>query len=70
MEITAHMAGTILRVEVDAGARIAAGDEVVVIESMKMEMAISPTADGVVREVRVQPGDVVQEGDVLLVVDA
>jgi len=70
MEITAHMAGTILRVEVDSGARIAAGDEVVVIESMKMEMAISATADGVVREVRVQPGDVVQEGDVLLVVDA
>ncbi len=69
MQITAHMAGTILQVCVQPGDTVQAGDEVVVLESMKMEMPITALAGGTVREVRVQSGDVVQEDDVLVVLD-
>jgi acetyl-CoA carboxylase biotin carboxyl carrier protein len=69
MQITAHMAGTILHVNVHVGEAVHAGDEVIVLESMKMEMPIPALADGTVTEVRVQSGDVVQEDDVLVVLD-
>jgi acetyl-CoA carboxylase biotin carboxyl carrier protein len=70
MEITAHMAGTILEMRVQPGDRVQAGDEVIVLESMKMEMPIASLVDGVVTEVRVQTGDVVQEDDVLVVLES
>jgi acetyl-CoA carboxylase biotin carboxyl carrier protein len=63
------MAGTILEIRVQTGDRVNAGDEVVVLESMKMEMPIASLVDGTVSEVRVQAGDVVQEDDVLIVLD-
>jgi acetyl-CoA carboxylase biotin carboxyl carrier protein len=69
MEITAHMAGTILEIRVQPGDQVRAGDDVVVLESMKMEMPIAALIDGMVTEVRVQAGDVVQEEDVLVVLD-
>jgi acetyl-CoA carboxylase biotin carboxyl carrier protein len=69
-DITAHMAGTILEVRVHAGDQVRAGDEVVVLESMKMEMPIASLVDGMVSEVREVNGDVVQEDDVLVVVRA
>ena len=61
------MAGTVLRVNVQAGDQVRAGDEVIVFESMKMEMPITALVDGTVAEVRVQAGDVVQADDVLVV---
>ncbi len=70
MDITAHMAGTILEIRVKPGEVVSAGDEVVVLESMKMEMPIAALVDGTVAEVRVQAGDVVQEDDVLIVLDS
>jgi acetyl-CoA carboxylase biotin carboxyl carrier protein len=63
------MAGTIVEIRVHVGDRVNAGDEVVVLESMKMEMPIASLVDGTVSEVRVQAGDVVQEDDVLIVLD-
>jgi acetyl-CoA carboxylase biotin carboxyl carrier protein len=63
------MAGTILEVKVQPGDRVRAGDEVAVLESMKMEMPITVLVDGTVIELRVHMGDVVQEDDVLVVVE-
>jgi acetyl-CoA carboxylase biotin carboxyl carrier protein len=57
MDITAHMAGTILEIRVEAGDKVRAGEEVVVLESMKMEMPIAALVDGTVAEVRVKAGD-------------
>jgi acetyl-CoA carboxylase biotin carboxyl carrier protein len=70
MQVTAHMAGTIHDIRVQPGDAVHAGDEVVILESMKMEMPITALEDGRVSEVRVQTGDVVQEDDVLLVIDS
>ncbi|MEH7544699.1 acetyl-CoA carboxylase biotin carboxyl carrier protein [Neobacillus bataviensis] len=68
-EITASMAGTILNVFVSAGAQVNPGQEVVMLESMKMEIPIESGTEGVVREVKVSIGDFVNEGDVLLVLE-
>jgi oxaloacetate decarboxylase alpha subunit len=53
--IPAPVAGTLLRYAVNEGARVASGDTVVIIESMKMELEIKATATGTVRFL-VQPG--------------
>jgi biotin carboxyl carrier protein len=56
----------VLSVAVDAGDRVAAGDVVVVLESMKMEIPVIAEEDGTVRSVKIAPADVVQDGDVML----
>jgi acetyl-CoA carboxylase biotin carboxyl carrier protein len=66
-EIMASMAGTILNVLVNAGEEVKSGQEVVVLESMKMEIPMESTEDGIVDSVKVNVGDFVNEGDVLLV---
>jgi biotin carboxyl carrier protein len=65
-EMVAEMVGNVLSVSVEAGDQVAAGDVVVVLESMKMEIPVIAEDDGTVRSVKIAPADVVQEGDVLL----
>ncbi len=67
--IKAHITGTIFKVERKAGERVASGEAVVVIESMKMEIPVESPVAGTVREVRVGEGVVVEEGAVVAVVD-
>jgi len=64
--ITAEMVANVLSIEVSPGDRVAAGDTVVLLESMKMEIPVLTETPGTVATVKVAPGDVVQEGDVLL----
>lgn len=66
-EITASMAGTVLNVFAAAGDQVNSGQEVLMLESMKMEIPIESGVEGVVKEVKVSIGDFVNEGDVLLV---
>lgn len=66
MQVNATMAGTVMNVLVTAGDEIQVGQEVLVIESMKMEIPIESTGAGKVTEVHVQPGDFINEGDVLI----
>ncbi|CAM3751057.1 acetyl-CoA carboxylase biotin carboxyl carrier protein subunit [Mesobacillus thioparans] len=68
-EITATMAGTVLNVMVTAGDSVAEGQEVLMLESMKMEIPVESQAAGTVAEVKVNIGDFVNEGDVLLVME-
>jgi acetyl-CoA carboxylase biotin carboxyl carrier protein len=63
------MVGKIVEVVVAPGANVDEEDDLVVIESMKMEIPVGAPQAGTVREVRVSAGDTVQEGDVLLVLD-
>jgi acetyl-CoA carboxylase biotin carboxyl carrier protein len=64
--IVAEMVANVMEVSVDVGSSVAAGDAVVLLESMKMEIPVIAERGGVVRAVKVAPGDVVQEGDVLV----
>jgi biotin carboxyl carrier protein len=65
-EIVSEMVANVLRVEVEAGAPVAEGDALVLLESMKMEIPVFTEVAGVVRAVKVSTGDVVQDGDVLV----
>jgi acetyl-CoA/propionyl-CoA carboxylase biotin carboxyl carrier protein len=67
--ITAPMQGTILRVLVEEGQEIEAGDVVCLLEAMKMENAVPAPREGVVSELAVEEGQVVQAGQTLVVID-
>ncbi|BBX53125.1 biotin carboxylase N-terminal domain-containing protein [Mycolicibacterium poriferae] len=65
--LLAPMPGSVVRVEVDEGADVAAGTTIVVLEAMKMEHAVRAPADGVVASVAVAVGTQVDSGQVLAV---
>jgi acetyl-CoA carboxylase biotin carboxyl carrier protein len=65
-EITASMAGTVLNVLVEGGADVNSGDTILMLESMKMEIPVEAEHSGKVAEVKVNVGDFVNEGDVLV----
>ena len=68
-EIHAEMVSSVWKVLVEPGAQVAAGDTLVILESMKMEIPVLAETAGTVSEVAVGEGDVVQEGDILVVID-
>jgi len=65
--ILAEMVASVLSVAVEPGDDVAAGDTVMLLESMKMEIPVLVERAGTVHEVRVVAGDVIQEGDILVV---
>ena len=67
--IAAPMQGTILRVLVEPGQEIQAGDVVCILEAMKMENAIPAPREGIVSAIPAQPGQVVQVGETLVELD-
>jgi acetyl-CoA carboxylase biotin carboxyl carrier protein len=69
IDVEAHITGTVWKVEVAVGDTVAAGDAVVILESMKMEMPVEAEDPGTVREIRCSEGQSVSEGDVLVVLD-
>ena len=68
-EIVAEMVANVLTLAVAPGDRVAAGDTVVLLESMKMEIPMLAERGGTVTAIKVTVGDVVQDGDVLVVLD-
>jgi acetyl-CoA carboxylase biotin carboxyl carrier protein len=64
--VSSNMSGTVLRLLVSVGDKVAVDQDVVALESMKMEMMIQSTAAGVVKEVHVAVDDFVQEGQPLV----
>jgi acetyl-CoA carboxylase biotin carboxyl carrier protein len=68
-EVRAEMVANVWKVVVSQGAKVEDGDTLVILESMKMEIPVVAETAGTVRELRVNEGDVVQEGDVIAVID-
>jgi acetyl-CoA carboxylase biotin carboxyl carrier protein len=68
-EVRAEITASVWQVRTEVGAHVAEGDELIILESMKMEIPVVAPHDGVVVELRVQPDDKVVEGDVLALVD-
>jgi biotin carboxyl carrier protein len=64
------MPGLVVRVQVQPGENVAAGDSLVVLEAMKMENELKAGAPGVVKSVRVAPGEAVEKGQVLVEFEA
>ncbi len=67
-EVAVPMQGTIVKVLVEVGAAVEAGQPVVVLEAMKMENQIQAEVAGTVSQVKVAPGDTVGAGDVVVVI--
>ena len=69
MDVKAPMVGKIIEVVVSPGSTVEAEEDLVIIESMKMEIPVGAPRAGTVGEIKVAAGDTVQEGDLLLVLD-
>ncbi|EKA61924.1 MULTISPECIES: biotin/lipoyl-binding carrier protein [Janibacter] len=67
--VESELVANVIAVQVAADQVVAVGDELVLLESMKMEIPVLSERSGRVAEVKVAPGDVVQEGEVLVVID-
>jgi glutaconyl-CoA/methylmalonyl-CoA decarboxylase subunit gamma len=65
-EITAPLPGTILKINISVGDTVAEGQNVLVMEAMKMENQVQTTKGGEVLSIKVNVGDAVQQDDVLM----
>jgi acetyl-CoA carboxylase biotin carboxyl carrier protein len=68
-QVLSEMVANVWKVVVGPGDAVEAGDPLVILESMKMEIPVGAPEGGTVREVRVEEGGVVQEGDVIAVIE-
>ncbi|MBM3673635.1 MAG: biotin/lipoyl-binding carrier protein [Actinobacteria bacterium] len=68
-EIRAEITANVWQVRCEVGQAIAEGDEICILESMKMEIPVVTEVPGIVRELHVEPEQVVQEGDLLAIID-
>jgi biotin carboxyl carrier protein len=68
-DVKAHITGVVFQITTKPGDAVAAGDAVIVLESMKMEIPVEAPRAGKVREIKVAEGQTVQEGDTVAVLD-
>jgi methylmalonyl-CoA carboxyltransferase small subunit len=64
--LTTPMAGTVVKVLIEAGADVKSGETLLVLEAMKMETEVTAPKDGKVKSVDVVVGEAVQSGQVLI----
>jgi biotin carboxyl carrier protein len=67
--IIASMPGKVVRVLTEVGARVAAGDGIIVVEAMKMQNEMKAPKAGVVISINAEEGATVNAGDVLAVIE-
>ncbi len=66
--VTAELVANVLSVAAEVGQQVTPTDELLVLESMKMEIPVLADVTGTVAEVVVQAGDVVRDGDPLVII--
>ncbi len=65
VDIKVSVPGKVVKIDAKPGKSVKAGDSVVVVESMKMEIPVVAPQDGVIASIDVAPGDSVEAGDIL-----
>lgn len=68
-KVVSNMAGVVLEFLVKPGEQINVDQDVVMLESMKMQIPIQSMVNGTVKSLKVNEGDFVDDGDVLLEVE-
>ncbi|HEX8498628.1 MAG TPA: biotin/lipoyl-binding carrier protein [Actinomycetales bacterium] len=68
-EVASELVANVLSIDVEVGQQVREGEALVILESMKMEIPVLAPHDGVVLSIRSSAGDVVQDGDVMVVVE-
>lgn len=69
-EVRSEITGTVWKIEKAAGDTLAEGDTIMILESMKMEIPVEAPAVGILREIKVQPEDAVEEDQVLCLIES
>jgi biotin carboxyl carrier protein len=69
IKIVAEVAGRVCALPVEVGGRVSHGDDIAVVEAMKMEIPVAATAAGTLKSILVKIDDVVAEGQVLAIVE-
>ena len=64
-EVRSEMVANVWKVVVKAGDSVSAGDTLVILESMKMEIPVEAPEGGTIQQLAVEEGGVVQEGDLI-----
>jgi acetyl-CoA carboxylase biotin carboxyl carrier protein len=67
--VSADVAGTVWKIEVAVGDTVGADQELMILESMKMEIPASAPRGGVVRKILVEQGEAIAEGQGLLIIE-
>ncbi|TFJ94767.1 acetyl-CoA carboxylase biotin carboxyl carrier protein subunit [Lentibacillus salicampi] len=68
-EIKASMAGSVWKLTVGTGEKVEPDQDIVILESMKMEIPIATETGGTVKELKVTEGDFVNEADVIAIIE-
>jgi acetyl-CoA carboxylase biotin carboxyl carrier protein len=68
-EVKAPISGTVWQVPAVVGQAVEEEEDLIILESMKMEIPVSAPLSGTVSEIRVEPGRFVNQGDVLVVLE-
>lgn len=69
-EVKAMMAGNVWKIVVAEGDTVEEDQDIVILESMKMEIPIAAEEAGVVKEIKVAEGDFVNEGAVIAIIES
>ena len=70
VKIKTEVAGRVCSIASSVGASVGDGDDVVVVEAMKMEIPVTATAAGKVKSILVKVDDMLTEGQVVAVIEA
>ncbi len=65
-DVKSQISGTVWQVLVEVGQQVSEEEDLLILESMKMEIPVSAPRDGVIAEILVSPTQTVQDGQVLL----
>ncbi len=68
--VEAELVANVIKVNIQLGDRVTIGDELVLLESMKMEIPVLSEWSGTIDHLGVSPGDVVSEGDLIALVES
>lgn len=68
-EVEAHITGNLWKIVKKVGDKIEEGEEIMILESMKMEMPVESPCDGTIKEIPVKEGDALTEGQVVAIID-
>jgi acetyl-CoA carboxylase biotin carboxyl carrier protein len=67
--IKSQVTGNVWKVTIVAGAQVEAGDQLCIMESMKMEIPVLADVSGTVKKIHVSEGDSINEGAVVMTLD-
>jgi len=70
VNVKSEIAGNVWKIQTKAGDRVEADGEIMILESMKMEIPVLSPKAGTIREIRVNEGEAIDEGQLVAILDA